>query len=526
MGNSGNNNLNTGLIFFFISIICLTFQTVLFRELLSLFNGSEYIISFYWFIWFSANIAGCISGLKFRFSEKKFVYLCFIYLLVCIASLIFIKYSGIFFVSGNTEINIIKCLIIVVISIIIPCFINSFIFCCLLNSNEKTHTVTSLYIKETAGFIIAGLLTYFSVNYIIDFYLFSFLGVVINFLLIIYIYLNSKKISLTGILCFFISVFFIFSYNDFSNYLIRKIYPGFFLSEEINDEYGKHILISSENEKCLMISGTPVLFQFEPGIDEEIIFSGTVQTKEKPVLLIDGILFFPLMDKLKSVNTEEINVVFPSEKLYFSALKTIDNSSELLLSQLKNVKIHFGSLQNYLTKSKKKFDFIIIDIKNTALLQNAFYYYPETYALIKSKLTETGIVSFLFPGESNYISRESELLKKSVISGMKKVFFDVNIFPLTYTIIMAGNNKIISDFEKMDKILDSKKIIKKYFNFVNIGLRLSNFSKINEYFVSGNYEYNTYRESTLGAISNTQGTVGTDFTITSIAGNYFLDKSQ
>lgn len=44
--------------------------------------------------------------------------------------------------------------------------------------------------------------------------------------------------------------------------------------------------------------------------------------------------------------------------------------------------------------------------------------------------------------------------------------------------------------------------------------------------VVDNYEYNTYRESTLGAISNTQGTVGTDFTITSIAGNYFLDKSQ
>lgn len=38
-----------------------------------------------------------------------------------------------------------------------------------------------------------------------------------------------------------------------------------------------------------------------------------------------------------------------------------------------------------------------------------------------------------------------------------------------------------------------------------------------------NYEYNTYRESTLGAISNTQGTVGTDFTITSIAGSYFLE---
>lgn len=44
--------------------------------------------------------------------------------------------------------------------------------------------------------------------------------------------------------------------------------------------------------------------------------------------------------------------------------------------------------------------------------------------------------------------------------------------------------------------------------------------------VSENYEYNTYRESTLGAISNTQGTVGTDFTITSIAGSYFLPKPQ
>ncbi|MFA5230302.1 MAG: hypothetical protein WC422_02635 [Candidatus Paceibacterota bacterium] len=44
--------------------------------------------------------------------------------------------------------------------------------------------------------------------------------------------------------------------------------------------------------------------------------------------------------------------------------------------------------------------------------------------------------------------------------------------------------------------------------------------------INENYEYNTYRETTLGAISNTQGTVGTDFTITSIAGSYFLDNPQ
>ncbi len=44
--------------------------------------------------------------------------------------------------------------------------------------------------------------------------------------------------------------------------------------------------------------------------------------------------------------------------------------------------------------------------------------------------------------------------------------------------------------------------------------------------VTEDYKYNTYRESTLGAISHTQGTVGTDFTISSIAGSYFLEDPK
>ncbi len=286
-----NMTQKTGLKYiFFLSIPCLASQIFFIRGLLTLFNGSEYIISFFWLLWFASNILGVAAGKLFNCNIIKLKILVFFYLIILPISLIVIKFAYQFFSSGNSSGASIKALIFSFAAICIPCFINGYIFSTFLKKMSYPKSIKKLYASETAGFCIAGILTHISVEYFNDFYILILLSAIAAILLL----LLEKSYKLKFM--FFISIiFFIFCvaiYKNITKKIMNSAMPGFNFLEEINTGYGKIDVFTHTGgiEKFGIYSGVPLVLDVEEGADEEIIFTAAALTKENPAILFDGII--------------------------------------------------------------------------------------------------------------------------------------------------------------------------------------------------------------------------------------------
>ncbi len=164
-----------------------------------------------------------------------------------------------------------------------------------------------------------------------------------------------------------------------------------------------------------------------------------------------------------------------------------------------NPEFNYGTIQKYLNSKKSKFDIIFINTGNPAILSNISLYFYNSLIKIKSSLSQNGIAVFILPGENAYISDESKHIKNSVVSSLKTVFKNIEIFSLTSTIIIAGNSNFQKNFENIEKTLLLRNIPLNFYNQFNIGLRLESMKKISfSKFNDSEKNYKAYSQTITG----------------------------
>lgn len=473
-------------LFFGLSFLSLLTQVIFLREILCIFSGSEFILSFFWVIWFFSNACGIIiNNFKPLKNELKFEIIFFLQFAAVIVSYLCLKSNIIFFRQGNNITAVIEGLCFGTFSIILPNILNGYIFNSVFKFLNEKNILVKLYFIESLSFVIAGITVHFSIYYITDF---NFLAYTCLILSLVFLFIFRKSfLPLKFSIIFFILVVIIY-YPELNKFFFQSAYPSFQWSREINTPFGRIDLLRHGKEFFPLYSGQPVIVDLEPGLDEEIVFTAYSQSAPEPEILIDGAVYLNILSKLSEISFKQITILVQNKIFYYSIKNYLPQEIKKLLETDKII-IEFQTLQNYLesNSNKKKFDIIFINSENLTRLQNTFYYLPYTLKQMKKSLSSSGVIEFIFPGEGEYISRESAFLKGSIFSNVKSIFNDAAVFPLNSTFILCSNNKIKKRFDEMNNTLNERAVKRIYFNDVNVGMRLSNSENIG---ISKIFNYN------------------------------------
>ena len=117
------------------------------------------------------------------------------------------------------------------------------------------------------------------------------------------------------------------------------------------------------------------------------------------------------------------------------------------------MKIPGVEIKDYLRTANDKFDLAILRFPAPSSLGLNRYFSREFYQLVSRVMTESGIVSVSFQGGENYLSREIAFLGGSLLLNLQQVFPDIALMP-------GGNSCFWAAF-KAGKVSDSAPALEK-----------------------------------------------------------------
>jgi len=469
--------MNNIILIFIISISCLASQFFFLRSILTIYNGAEFIISFFFIVWFGFSAAGTAFG--FFFKKKKSALFIFsnIYLSILPVSIILIRFTSQFFYDGNSVYSIIKSLFFCITAIGFPCFINGIIFSlACVKKNEKSNLI-NLYAAETAGFFLSGIITMFSVNYMIDMKIFFIIIIICSILIMISI--RSNKIKYIFLFPVLLSSIALFYHQIIIKNISKTLFAGYTFIEEVNTPYSRIDIFSSpdDTEKFVFFSGKPVIMNYEEGADEEIVYTAAALADTNPAILCEGSIFYALLEKINNISPDNLDVIFNSEKLKNAYERAVSNKSKKIL--LKNPPDYiFSSLQEFSLNINKKYDILFLQPGSISMLSSLFYFSETSLINLKKLIKPNGIAVFILSGENAYISDESRKMKSEISYLIKKIFGYSEIFPLNSTFIIASQNNIQKNLNSILFTLRERNIPLFFYNEFNVGMRLHSMNSL------------------------------------------------
>jgi Na+-translocating ferredoxin:NAD+ oxidoreductase RnfG subunit len=121
---------------------------------------------------------------------------------------------------------------------------------------------------------------------------------------------------------------------------------------------------------------------------------------------------------------------------------------------LNKIKLISSPLSQYLSSSKIKFDAIVHQLGTPKSAHSNRYYQPDFFSLLKSHLTDAGILSVSFICGENHINQEQQRIGASLYKNLKKSFKRLSLKPGQNSLFIASDSKSVT--------LNRKVILKQY----------------------------------------------------------------
>ncbi len=156
----------------------------------------------------------------------------------------------------------------------------------------------------------------------------------------------------------------------------------------------------------------------------------------------------PVFDDLTTV---EIDAgVAKVGKFWFSQYNQIERISEKWSLEIDDAK-------HYLSTTGKTFDLIVVDVPAPWYIQTGLLFSQEFYALAKSRLSETGILSVYLTG--NIRRDQAGSVQRQILAALLAEFEDLivtNPQDAPYGFVIAGDNLLFSPLQVADEMLLSR----------------------------------------------------------------------
>ncbi len=429
-----------------VGIVSVSGQVALFRELLSLMEGNELVLSVGMCLWLFIGGIGSLLA-KFLIPRLK------IYIGLCILSgilppyLLFLSrllYSK-FFVLGSTP-GLWASLLLYLI-VLGP---YALLIGLLLPYAQKISWIrgagleaTEVYVVDNIGDIIGAFLI--SLLLISNLKILSSLLISGSLLIVILYLLCLRSKDCLSLLLLIVSTFILFLplKIDLDKKTVSFNYPN--LKQYVDSPYGRIAVTESMKEITIWESGIPYIFPGDVVNAEEKIHYPLSQIEEvEEILLISG-YSLETISELSKYNPKAVDYVELDPMLINVAKANNVIKYENWLS------IYPQDAKKFVHTTKRKYSAVIMDLPKPDTLQLSRLYSLEFFRGVKDILSEKGIFSFSMEYNRNYQSPYQRQTINILISTLKAVFKDFIMIPGERLYVLASDSKLSWDIPSLLK---------------------------------------------------------------------------
>ena len=334
-------------------------------------------------------------------------------------------------------------------------------------ARDGASSVGKVYLLETLGSIIGGLLlTFLLIQYLNSFEI-AFLISLMNPLIAAFLLPPIPKarfLSFRNILfsvSIFIVLFFVYllltpSAKKIDSFSINSQWRNLNVVHNENSIYGNIFVTKRGEQLTFYYDGVPSITTPVPdiaSIEDFVHFPMLFHKKPESVLILSGgaggmiheILKYPITH----VDYVELDPLLLKLVQRFSTPLTQSELSD------QRVKIHYQDSRLFTQRTGERFDLIFIGLSAPQALQTNRLFSLEFFSIAKKKLNPHGILVLSLPGSLTYISPELRDLNGCILDTLKSVFGSVRIIPGDVNLYLASASDL---FEK----ITSGDIIKRF----------------------------------------------------------------
>ncbi len=437
-----------------VSGICA--QTLLLRELLLVFYGNELSIGMVLANWLLLESIGSIfAGRRIEYTKeriKKFINWQTIFA-VCLPFSIFLTriLKGYLLPTPGESLGLLSIagyslLILAPISITHGAL---FTFACriyadhkrvsLKHLNNPAQQIGSVYIYETAGTILGGvIITYLLIPYLHS--LQTAFGIsIINF--VICMLLKKRYILPFPFLVLFAIILFSPLSYKIDNFSIDTQWRGQNIIHSENSIYGNILVSERQNQYTFFSDGVPVITTPVPDVasmEEFIHIPMLVPSYPEDILIIGGGAGGYIYEILKHPSVKRVDYC-ELDPLIIRLLRRFPTF--LTGTELKSEKVNVNYIDGrlFIEKTPMKYDIIFIGIDSPSDLQTNRLFTKEFFSIASSKLEDNGLLVLGLPGSLSYLHQKLRKLNLSVLNAIKSVYPYVTIIPGEVNIFLASS---------------------------------------------------------------------------------------
>ncbi len=460
-------------IFFGLSFVALLSQVIFLRQILLLFEQSEYVISIFLFLWLGTNGLGVLSGRR-RPKKPDVLFIAqwyFVLIVLCYHGLVMLRPV---LLSIKTLSMLWSGLLLAVLCIALPSFLNGYLFAAFSRHQHKGFNVLKIYKTESMAFVAAGVLSTLVVYVFTDFYLLAFALIGLS-VLAVFIHFQWKKVVPAVIIALLLSATGLIQQRAFG--LLFPDYT-FAFSEQTPSGQLDYLVHREYNDTLQLFQGAPAVSVHPPAAHEEAAFPALANQTGKPRVLVAGSGIVPVLDGLSMAEFSSIDVVVSDIRLFQKTQQSWPAPVVKFLNR-GEVNVVHSSIQQHLQNTKQCYDIIYLAEKHPALMENALLYFPDNLQCFHQHLSPKGVLCLLFDAEAASASRVSKALKGSSYQTLKAEFAHANILALdNYTLLLGADEPLALSFDEMEKNLHARHIFPQYFTAFHVQNRLLNAQQI------------------------------------------------
>lgn len=317
---------------------------------------------------------------------------------------------------------------------------------------EDVSSIGKVYVMETLGSIIGGLLiTFVMIQYLNSFeiaFAISLINSLISLLMLWKVSNPSSDIFKRKIfnLSLIFTIFFaLILFTPLADKIhlssIKLQWKGLNPIHNENSIYGNITVTKKGEQITFFTDGVPSITTPVPDIASiEDLVHFTMLSHERPesILIISGgaggMIFEILKYPLKRLDYVELDPLL---------LKLIQQfSTPITQYELhdQRVRIHYTDGSFFVKKTDEKYDVIFIGLSAPQDLQTNRLFSLEFYSTVRKKLAQDGILVLTLPGSLTYISPELKDLNGCILDTLKSIFPSVKVIPGDTNIFLASNS--------------------------------------------------------------------------------------
>ncbi len=441
-----------------LGVSCVMTQLALMRELMGAFSGNEMVLGVVLGLWFLLMGIGTWLG---RTSDKLrnplaglLIAQCFIAIIPPLQVFALRAWRNVVFIRG-AEVGVTETVVSVFILLLPYCVVAGYaltLACSLLARKEGPTGVGSVYVADSIGSIVGGVLFSFVLIRFLDHIALLVVPAALNLAAAAQLgrtgWRRSPSIPLvnpvrwgifilTLIVGIFVFTWLLFNADAFSTSLQ---FHGQHVLSCANSPYGRLVVTESGGQTNFIENGVAIVST--PNVEhvEETVHYAMAQRPDaRKVLLVSGGISGTAKEILK-YNVSRVDYVeldplilelgrkYLPENLADSRIRTINTDGRLFIKQ-----------------AGGKYDVVIVDVPDPSTAQLNRFYTVEFQAEVKRVLSKDGVLSFSLGHYENYVSKELARMLASAYRSLKLSFQNVLMIPGGRVFFLASDGPLYED---------------------------------------------------------------------------------